>query len=78
MITAAEFSCDSLITRSCSGIGTVKNILAPVIDIPSDSGVNSTFTVIQKTNGSIIIAIYSASIILNFVFSLISRLLLSG
>jgi hypothetical protein len=53
--TRSEFICASVMGRSCSGIGIVKNILAPVMVIPSVGGFVSILSTIPQSIGKAII-----------------------
>ena len=61
IITITEFTCDSVTGKFCMGIGISKNILAPVMLIPSEGGVVITLMAIPKHTGKIIIITYSTS-----------------
>jgi hypothetical protein len=57
MMTRNEFTCASVMGRSCTGIGIVKKILAPAIEIPYVGGFVSTLMTIPQSTGKAAIAI---------------------
>ena len=57
IITSAELTCASVTGKFCNGIGIVKKILAPEIEIPSEAGSVSTLGTIPKASGKTIITI---------------------